>query len=113
MNRLYSVTVAAILALFAAAAIVSCTSTGMGQSPAESWVRASRAVHDTIGERFRGYVNADPTLDPDSRRTLLNAVGDWEFMIRQGESLYPPAVPAPAPAPVPATTTPAAGGGGR
>lgn len=60
------------------------------EQPAEAWVRASRATHDLIVPRFILYAESDPTLNEVTKQALLGTLADWEFMIRQGEAIYPP-----------------------
>jgi len=67
----------------------SCKSTQALESPKRAWVDASRKIHDVLAPRLQTYLAADDQLDPITRDTLLRTIGDWEFLIRQGEATIP------------------------
>lgn len=99
----------ALLTLVGVLATPACTSTSSIQQPSKAWVDGSRAVHDVIAPRLTAYLNADLQIDPITRDVLMRTLGDWEFMIRQGEAATAP-IPTVAPAPA---TPPAATGAGQ
>lgn len=104
-------TTARVLLLLVLALTVACQGPASVLTPQRAWVDADRSFHGVIGLRFKGYVNADTTLDPLTRDVLLRSVDDWDFMIRQAEATLPPASAAP-PAPTPAAAAPEHGDGG-
>lgn len=61
----------------------SCESVGM--RPDAAFVKASRLILDSIAVDYVSYVQQDGALSPEQRANRINAVGDWEFMLRQAE----------------------------
>ena len=53
--------------------------------PAESWVRADRALYDQLAPTFRQYVEADAGISPLIRDGRLGLLKDWEFRLRTNE----------------------------
>lgn len=55
------------------------------EQPKKSWVDASREAHDFIAPKFIEYVKADQSLTVFEKQLFVQAVSDWEFMVREGE----------------------------
>lgn len=66
----------------------SCRSPLYG--PEAAFVDASRATHEVLAPRWKGYVAADLELDALTRDQLLKLVDDWELAIQAAtEALGP------------------------
>lgn len=72
-----------MLATVAVGSLSACESAGL--RPDASFVKATRLMHDAIALDYVSYVQQDESLTPEQRQNRVNAVGDWEFLIRQAE----------------------------
>lgn len=95
-----AIAAAVLLALLAAAlagVFSSCTGLPVKQ-PAQAWVEAERATHDSLSKRLRLYLAADevrelagevPVLPMLEREITEGLLKDWDFMIRSHEQTLP------------------------
>lgn len=61
----------------------SCEAAGL--RPDAAFVKASRLIHDSIAVDYVSYVQQDQVLSQEQKANRVNAIGDWEFMLRQAE----------------------------
>tara|TARA_R110000744_G_scaffold104945_4_gene200759 strand:- start:6426 stop:6740 length:315 start_codon:yes stop_codon:yes gene_type:complete len=73
------------ICLILLAACTGCNCFKKLQAPDALFVEANRQAYEFIGPRFLTYVQADPTLSAVDKGLTVQAVSDWEFMIRTAE----------------------------
>jgi hypothetical protein len=56
-------------------------------SPSAAYVDADRATYAAIAPEYLRYVDADPTLDADSKAVRRLSVATWDKRIRDAESV--------------------------
>lgn len=69
--------------------LASCRSPLEGGAGAR-FVSASRSAHELWGERLKGYLEADASLDPLLREQLVKSVDDWALAIEAAEEAVKP-----------------------
>jgi len=70
------------------APLASCTSTGPLAQPSVEFTKAARGFVDTLGAEYAAYVEADEELTLTERTNRLDAIGDFEFAVRQAEKAH-------------------------
>ena len=53
--------------------------------PAESFVKAERAMHDAIAPEHRKYVEADDNLSDEQKARRLRTLDSWDLLLRKAE----------------------------
>ena len=71
-----------------------CTSIGPLAQPSVEFTKAARGFVDTLGGDYVDYVDNDSTLTPAQRLNRVEAVGDFEFAVRQAEKAHGLTAPA-------------------
>lgn len=70
------------LILLAALPLFLCAGCG---SIAKQYVEADRKTYDAIAPEYRKYVEADESLDEDSKKLRLANVASWGYRLEQAE----------------------------
>lgn len=89
-----------LLATLGLVMAAGCPSTAALRQPDAAFVNATRLIHGTIATEYVAYVQADASLTPAQKQNRVDALADFEFMLRTAEANVAgreirPTVPAP------------------